>query len=66
MCLLMLSYVFQYLLNYNWKINVYRLIKEKDFYIVYVSVVLCVKFCSRDFFLFVLFIKWLKREYCVG
>lgn len=65
MCLLMLSYVFQYLLNYNWKINVYRLIKEKDFYILYVSVFYVLSFVVEICF-YLLFIKCLKREYCVG
>lgn len=61
-----LSYVFQHPLNYNWKINAYRLIKEKDSYTLHASVVLRAEFCSRDLLLFVLFIKRPKREQCAG
>lgn len=61
-----LSYVFQHPLNYNWKINAYRLIKEKDSYTIHVSVVSRTEFCSRDLLLPVLFIKLPKREHCAG
>lgn len=60
-----LSYVFQHPLNYNWKINAYRLIKEKDSYTLHASVFyvpsFAVEICSYS-----LFIKRPKREHCAG
>lgn len=59
-----LSYVFQHPLNYNWKINAYRLIKEKDFYTLHASVVLRAEFCSRDLLLLVVYKTSKKRTLC--